>query len=48
MVCTWILHLAAADIQGRFWKQLVQGRLIGFDQDEDAMQNALDDERFTL
>ncbi len=30
-------------------KQLgAKGRLIGFDQDEDAMQNALDDERFTF
>lgn len=30
-------------------KQLsTKGRLIGFDQDEDAMQNALDDERFTF
>lgn len=29
-------------------ENLSQGRLIAFDQDEDALQNAIDDDRFTL
>ena len=44
-----MLLLEAEDILGEILKRLGdKGRLLAFDQDEDALENTIDDLRFTL